>query len=326
MQRQETLLVREFSRRAALQGRWDIIHFCWPEWSIKRNRGSLVMLLDALCFFVTLRLAQLRGARVIWTLHNFLPHERDRLGIIDWFIHAFARRVDHTVCSSQTLYEEFVREYPALRRIDTRIHPISHYLGVYSDDGLSREQARKELKLPQDATVLLTLGVIRRHKNLVHLVRCFGEVATTRRDVFLLIAGPGLPLDDRFVAELMSEIAAQDRARLDLKYVEEQEIQMYLRAADWLVWPTLLPGNSNTVMVALSFGCPVLVPLKGPFAELHEDLGDWVHVYEGGLRASVLARVLETPRPTTPVAFDTRYSWDAAAAAYLAVYESLTSL
>jgi beta-1,4-mannosyltransferase len=324
MARQDPIVVKQFTRWRALRGRWDIAHFYWPEWSVRRHRGSLVMLLDTWLFFATLRIIKLRGTKVVWSLNNFLPHEPDRRALIDRFIHTFARYVDHTICSSHTLLEEFIREYPILRGTEARIHPSSHYKHVYPDDGLTQAAARERLRLPRDATVLLLLGMLRRYKNISHLIRCFAEVAPARPDAFLLIAGP--TMDDAFAAQLRRACRMHERIRLDLKYVEEPEIQVYLRAADCLLWPATLPGNSSTVMLALSYDCPVLVPLRGPFMELEESLGaEWVRTYRGGLRPSALVRALD-PRPGGPLELDERYTWDAAAAQYLAVYRELAGV
>lgn len=319
---QEDVVVQPFSRWSAVRQKWDITHFYWPEWSIKRNRGGLLMLLDACIFFAVLRWMKARGTKVVWSLNNLLPHEPDRRGLIDWFIHAFARRVDHLTCSSQTLLEEFLLEYPILRGTDVCIHPSSHYKGVYPDDAPSKAEARTRLGLPANATVLLSLGMLRRYKNTRHLIRCFKEFAATRPDAFLLIAGP--TLDDHFISQLQGEARGHDRIRIDLKYVEPQEMQYYLRAADCLVWPAIFPGNSSTVMVALSYDCPVLVPFRGAFVEMQEALGRrWVRTYQGGLRADVLSIAVE-PAPPGSIDLPDRYSWDAAATEYLRVYHDLT--
>jgi beta-1,4-mannosyltransferase len=321
MRRQEAVEVKQFTRWDALRGDWDIVHFYWPEWSVRRSRGSAILALDMHLLFNTLRIAKKRGLRVVWSLNNFLPHEPDARGLIDRYVQTFARYVDHAICSSQTLLEEFLRHYPILRRVDARIVPSSHYLGVYPDEGLTRDEARRALNLPSNATIILSLGMLRRYKNIRYLISCFEEIAESRPDAFLLIAGPAL--DDGYGAQVTRAAQGSDRVRVDLEYVESGELQYYLRAADCLAWPTVLPGNSSTALLALSYDCPILVPSRGAFVEMADELGEgWVRTYTGGLRPAALARALE-PRPAGSVALDPRRSWDAAAAEYLAVYKEL---
>lgn len=310
--RSADVVARPYSSSAVLSEPWDVIHVFWPEWCVERGQGPVVTGADSLRFLAELRIAKARGAKIVWTLNNLRPHESDSLGLVDRFVHAFSYLVDAVVCSSQTLLEEFVMEYPAIRNADGTVIRPGHYRGVYPDDGHTRSFAREHLSIPGGAKVLLSFGMVRRYKNLMTLITCFREAAEGLGDSLLIIAGKAL--DDGYSAQLEREGQRDESVRTELRYIEESEIQHYMRAADVMVVPTMLPINSDSAMLALSFGCPVLAPHRGTFVEMREDLGpDWVRTYEGGLRGRVVRDALEQPSPGGLPPLD-RYSWDAAGA------------
>jgi beta-1,4-mannosyltransferase len=312
------VLVEPLSSRALVRESWDIVHVYWPEWCIPRNGNPIATSAGAAGLFAQLQVARRRGAKVVWSLNNLRPHEYDGLGIVDGFLSVFSRIVDLAICSSQTLLDEFLAEYPALRATSSRIVRPGHYCAAYPDLGLSVGQARARLGLPPAAKVLLSLGMVRRYKNLLPLVRSWKEVGEAAESM-LLIAGS--TLDRAFASELREECRGVDSVRLDLKYIEDESIQYYLRAADAFVVPTSLASHSASAMLALSFDCPVIVPRRGTFIEMRETLGaEWVRTYEGGIRARVLRDAVARSRPEGRPDLEPTYEWATAGREYLDAY------
>lgn len=319
--RSADVVAQPYSSSAVLAERWDVIHIFWPEWCIQRARGSAVTGADSLRFLTELRIAKARGAKIVWTLNNLRPHESDALGLVDRFVHVFSHLVDAVVCSSQTLLEEFVMEYPAIRNVRSGIIRPGNYRGVYPDDGHSRSDAREHLSIPREAKVLLSLGMVRPYKNLLTLVKCYREAAEGLGESLLIIAGKAL--DDRYAERLERECRGVDSLRAELRYIEDAEMQHYFRAADAMAVPTMLPINSDSAVLALSFGCPVLAPHRGTFIEMREEIGpDWVRTYSGGLRAKVIRDALEQQAPHGLPPLD-HYSWDVAGDEYRRLFGEL---
>jgi glycosyltransferase involved in cell wall biosynthesis len=318
------VVAEPYSTRALLRGGWDIVHLSWPEWAIRRDLGPAVAAADAARVLAQLRLAKARGTRIVWSAHNIRPHESHNYGVVDAFVKAFSLLADQVICTSQALLDEFLREYPGIRTADCRVIPQGHYRGVYPDDGLTMKQARDALDLPQDATILLSLGLARRYKNLLPLLRCYREMADERQDVFLLIAGEAL--DPEYARQLQYEAAELKTARLDLHYIPDNRLQYYLKAADRLAIPTSLPTNSGSAILALSYGCPILAPHRAGFIELREAMGpQWVQTYEAGLRAQVLRDAFAAKRLEGSPAFEANYEWSTAGAAHVRAFQELVS-
>jgi beta-1,4-mannosyltransferase len=78
-----------------------------------------------------------------------------------------------------------------------------------------------------------------------------------------------------------------------LRWVPRAEVQHLFVASDLVVLPYRRILNSGTVLLALSFGRPVLVPDLGAMREQQERFGaEWVRLYSGDLSARDLARAM----------------------------------
>jgi beta-1,4-mannosyltransferase len=285
-----------YSPGSGLRGTWDVVHFNWPEWSVRRNSGSGLLAFDSARLLADIALLKSRGATIAWTAHNIRPHECDSWGIVDRLTTSFSYLVDTLLVTSQSLADELQRTYPALRNADHHVVPHSHYRGVYPDARNSRDEARTTLGLPLDKKIVLSFGLIRPFKNVPTLLRCMQELAPSRPDAFLLVAGPAP--DARLAQSITGALAGLDRARGDLRFVPDAEVQHYLRAADAVIISTSLSVNSGTAMLALSFDRPVMLPHRSTFAEMAETLGPgWVQTYDGGIRPHVLARAFDLEIP-----------------------------
>jgi glycosyltransferase involved in cell wall biosynthesis len=103
----------------------------------------------------------------------------------------------------------------------------------------------------------------------------------------LLIAG--MPTDDAIMEEVREAAALNPNVRLFLYFVDPNDVQIFLRAADLVVLPYKEILNSGSAILALSFDRPILVPSLGALAELRQVVGpDWVRPYEGELNSEVL--------------------------------------
>ena len=120
------------------------------------------------------------------------------------------------------------------------------------------------MNIDDDAVVYLFFGALRRYKGLDALVSAFKQIRDDR--VLLLIAGDCVDVDMR---DHLAETAREDhRIRLSLGFVPDEEVSQLFGAADVFVAPFSRILTSSTVVLALSLGCPVIVPALGCLPEL----------------------------------------------------------
>lgn len=280
--------VREFAVGDLVGARPDIVHVHWPELLFLSTHRPWQARARIATFARLLRRARARGTRLVWTVHNDGAHEeRSTPGARAALDRMLARHVD-AVFSLSAAGDDAARarlgpEVPVFR---TR---HGDYAGAYPfrDD---RAGARAELGVDAHARLVVAVGQVRPYKNLERLI----EVARASDDPDLRVVVAGAP-DGPATADALERAAAGDpRIRLDLGYLDDEEVAAWLAAADLVALPYRRILNSGAALLALTAHRPVLVPALGAMPELAADLGpSWVRAYAGELDAGVLAAAVD---------------------------------
>jgi glycosyltransferase involved in cell wall biosynthesis len=311
------LRVDEFTPRRLLRGRYDVWHVHWPE--LVAQRGFLRTALFALLVVW----ARVRGTRLVWTAHNVeghgTAHPRLERRLMAWL----SRRVDGLVALSEGGRKVVLERYPQLRRAHGVVVPHGHYVGRYPCT-MQREQARSLLGLADSGSVLVFVGRIRPYKNVERLISEFR--ALDEPGIRLVVAGePDADLDGR----LRRAAVGDARIVMHLRSIPDDELQIFLGAADLVVLPYERVLNSGAALLALSFGRPVLVPDGPAMADLRDELGAHaVRLYRGELEAAHLHAALDTvpPQPDVLVArVRAVHDWETIAARTLGLYEAVAA-
>lgn len=315
--------VVQFNGWILREDHFDIAHIHWPEHIFWQNGGFFSIFRTALHFIRNIHLGRKRGMKLVWTVHNLRPHEfgwREAL-IWPWFFPLFLRHVDGIISLSGVGEDILLGRYPRLRSRPRFVIPHGHYRAVYQNI-VSNAEARRNLGIPSTAKVVGFIGAVRPYKNLPELIRCFRALGMP--EAALLIAGRPLPDCMKSVIEKLADNDA--RISCELRFIEDDELQIYFAAADLIVLPFSTILNSGSAMLALSFNRPVLTIAKGALVELARAVGaDWMRTYEGPLTSEVLREAIawagkEGRAPTAPLdAFD----WPALAAQTLRAYRTV---
>jgi beta-1,4-mannosyltransferase len=197
------------------------------------------------------------GGRLAWTVHNVLPHDcafprieasiQQAIADRARMIHILSRGTPDAVAQWFTIEPDKAVHVP---------HP--HYVGSYPDC-VPRDQARYDLGLLPDEIVYALVGAIQPYKGLEQLLDTFDTIrAKDQRPRRLLVAGK--PAEDPRTAELLDRCLLHPYVILRPGIVPDAEMQYYLRAADLAVLPYRRSLNSGVLMLALSFGLPVVAP------------------------------------------------------------------
>ena len=237
-----------------------------------------------------------QGARLMWTVHNVLPHETRfpdleaelRQGVVAAAerVHVMSPRTRELVAPWFDIPEEKLLAVP---------HPAYH--DVYPS-WMSRDQARAELGVAPDVTAFLLVGRVQPYKGLTELLDAFDRLCAREPGRYaLLVAGP--PNREDETAAFRERLLTHPAAYAALRKLPDDEMQVYLRAADVAVFPYRRSLNSGALALALTFGLPVV---------LREDSGEGARVspsyalqYDGtepaGLETALAhaAKTLTTP-------------------------------
>ncbi len=194
------------------------------------------------------------GARLVWTVHNVLPHDtpypsvetRIRQAMADraHVVHALSPETEVAAAGTFTLVPERVMHVP---------HPSD--VGAYPDR-ITRDQARQALGLDHDATVFLLIGAIRPYKGLDALLQAWDRVSAADPRRRLVVAGPARR--DAATVRFLEACLVHPTIDLHAGRIPSDDMATYLRAADVAVLPYRQTLNSGVLLLALTFGLRVV--------------------------------------------------------------------
>jgi glycosyltransferase involved in cell wall biosynthesis len=290
-----------------LASRYDIFHIHWLELAFWRV-GKLATVKAVMVTLLAGAIVKLRRGAIVWTAHDPVPHQMHGNTFtaggffsLLWKVYAGAltRMLDGIILLS-IAHRNLLNETRAcLEKLPFVVTPHPHFKGVYAND-VSRDEARKHLGLPLDATILLLLGTLRPYKNAEGLIESFRQLPG--EDLRLVIAGK--PDSEAYGAALRILAQGDGRIIFTFEFFADEDLQLFLNAADGMVIPFRKATNSGSVLLSLSFARPVAVPDIPVFRELRDGVGNlWIRLMPSSLTPTVLQDIVEwigQPRPTEP--------------------------
>lgn len=214
---------------------------------------------DAVSKFVDrLEMFRSEGGVVVWTVHNRLPHDARYIAEE----HVLRQKVSdladvvHVMSAGAA---EALRPDLLVEPAKTVVAPHPHYIGRYPN-AMTRSEARIALEIEPDEYVLVLFGAIKAYKGLDALLRAVNEVSARviGRRVRLIVAGS--PDTSMEAAQFVAESELNPNVLIAARKIPNDEVQIYLRAADIGVAPYRRVLNSGAVALYNSFGLPAIVP------------------------------------------------------------------
>jgi glycosyltransferase involved in cell wall biosynthesis len=214
-------------------------------------------------WMVLARLARRAGIKVLFICHNVLPHEQRPWDT--WLARGALGLGEGFIVHSQ---EERARLSALLPGRRVAVMPLPTF--VLSDRTCARDEARRRLRLPLDAPVLLFFGLVREYKGLRHLLAAMPEIRAELSDVQLLIAGEFWE-DKQAYLEQIARLGIGASVTIVDRYVPNEELPAYFAAADVAVLPYDHVTQSAVAQLAFGFNLPVITTHVGGLAEVISD-------------------------------------------------------
>ena len=205
------------------------------------------------------------GHRVVWSMHNVLPHDSSLVEAEIALRRVMVEQSDAVHLLSRASADEAARYYE-LPEEKTFHVPHPSYEGWYANTG-DRMSARMDLGLGGNEFTFVAFGSLQRYKGLLELMDAFEELRKRQpeRPMRLLIAGKAV--DKAYHAELEARAELMAAVNLIPSAMEERQVQTLLNGADAAVAPYLRTLNSGAALLAASFRRPLVAPRIGGVAE-----------------------------------------------------------
>lgn len=197
-----------------------------------------------------------KDIRIIGFVDNALPHEK-RIGD-----HNLTRYFVKPMQSFIAMSEKVVRDLKTFtqRPIQLIPHPLYDNFGKKED----KIQARRHLGLPEEGTILLFFGFIRKYKGLDMLIQALEH--TDMRHKHLVIAGEYYA-DEEEIKALIQKSSVQGSIIEHTHFIKNEEVRWYFSAADIVIQPYRNATQSGVTPLAYHFEIPMIVTDVGGLKE-----------------------------------------------------------
>lgn len=292
--------VLNWSWRAALLGRYDVVHAHWPEVLVD-GRTPARKLIRQLLFTICLLRIRILRIPLVQTMHNLeLPQGISRREVL--LLRLAQRWTTLRVAINATTPQNPNQAWALI--------PHGHYRDWFAAiEPAAQVRGR-----------IAYFGRVRRYKAVDRLVRAFVSDEGLLAECTLHIAGN--PSTDELVNELRALSKGDPRITMRFGFIDDPELVEVVTQSELVVLPYSEMHNSGATLTALSLGRPVLVPDNEANRALAAEVGpEWLLTFDGELDAATLHHALTQVRSHRGAAPNlSSREWADAGARHVAAY------
>jgi len=236
-----------------------ILHILW------NNKFELFDRTILMLYYKTL------GKKITFTAHNVNQGKRDAKD--SWLNRVTLgiqyRLCDHIFVHTQQMKGELCQHFAVAEKAVTVIpFPINN---ASPDTGLTSAEAKRRLGLRDCEKAILFFGRVRPYKGIEYLLDAFRLLSANKQANYrLIVAGEAIKGCEEYLREIQSCVGRdfeQDQVILRMQFIPDDEVEVYLKAADVLVLPYKEIFQSGVLFLAYAFGLPVVATDVGSFSK-----------------------------------------------------------
>lgn len=186
--------------------------------------------------------------RIVLTIHDILPFNKK---FYDYYFHKkIYNLADGLIIQTEENVNRFCELFPDNDTLRCMI-PHGHFM-EYSQT-IDKDEARKKLKLPDDKFIFLFFGQIKKVKGLDVLLNAYAELLNKnpdiKDDVLLVVAGNMWKDSVEKYKSIIKEKGINNSVRMDIRYIPDNEVDLYYSASDVCVLPYLNVYQSGVLQL-----------------------------------------------------------------------------
>ncbi|WP_058764485.1 glycosyltransferase family 4 protein [Exiguobacterium chiriqhucha] len=210
--------------------------------------------------------------KVIYTAHGF--HFYNEAPLLNWLTYypvekALSKYTDIIITINQEDYNRATHSLNSKRVV--YIPGVGIDTKSFKRIQTTKSKKREELKIPQNAFLLLSIGELNQNKN--HEVGLRALARANNRNIHYVICGTG-PLEDH-LKKLVNDLGLRDQVKL-VGY--RKDIGEVCKAADVFVFPSYREGLPVSIMEAMSSNLPIICSkIRGNTDLVREGYNGFLH-------------------------------------------------
>lgn len=219
-----------------------------------------------------------RGTKVIYTAHGF--HFYKGAPLKNWLLFYPIEKIcaKYTDCLITINKEDYKR---AKKKFKGNELKVSYLPGIGIDVGeikntkVNKEQLKKELKIPEESMVILTVAELSKRKNYESSLKAFAKI--DKMNIVYLICGSGKELDR--LKKLTQKLQIDNQVYF-LGF--RNDIHKILKIADLFFFTSKQEGLPVAIMEAMAAGVPIVCSdVRGNSELVNNSMGGYVrHIYD----------------------------------------------
>lgn len=212
--------------------------------------------------FWFLKLCRYRGAKIILTVHDLLPHDTaDRYK--ETFLALYAM-VNGIICHSDHVKKRLREEFHVQ---DKQIWVIPHGPFFYDVENKNAQEIQQELGLCRDELLVLWQGIIFPYKGIDLLLNAWRSVEEAVPGATLVIAGTGR---EEFLDSIRNQVSQLGlrRVKMIFRFISTEELVALYRAANVVVYPYRAITTSGALATGLAMGKAIVASDLPVFREI----------------------------------------------------------
>lgn len=243
----------------------DVLHLHWLDPYLKGN-SYLYKLIYCLKFLLDIWLVKRQNIRIVWTIHNLASHNTKFPRLERFVKQRFLSFVDCVIVHSQSAKDAVLQTY-RFEVANVTVIPHGHYRDVYRG-AIAKQEARQKLNLPHDKLLFLNFGMLKPYKGIEKVIDIWHSNAEIANNNCFLITGKAV--DKTYGQVLKTAVNNTEGIELRDEFVADEKVHLYFSAADVVVLPFDQILTSGSLLLAVSYGKPVIAP---KLANIEETLG-----------------------------------------------------
>ena len=199
-------------------------------------------------------------------------------------------RLAHQVISHNEVSKKELIEKLGVPKEKIKVIPHGNYLHAIGPLP-SKSISKKRLGIPEPSKVLLFFGQIKDVKGLDLLLRAMPNVVKCYSNTVLVIAGRPWKSDFSRYEKMIEALDIKASCINHVEYIPDERVPDYYAAADLVVLPYRRIYQSGVLLLAMSYGKPVLVSDLSGMTEIIEN-GENGFVFRRGDKTSLEEQII----------------------------------